>query len=88
MFFQLSLPSTPTTAETAGDTLLQDLGTTGTLTVQSQERPARDQIARLLAFRPRDARNALRCQVGASLDAPLTFTANCAPAHPEGADLQ
>jgi hypothetical protein len=88
MFFQLSLSSTPTAAETAGDSVLPELGGAGTLTVPAQERPARDQVARLLATRARESRDSLRCRVTPAHEAAVTFTARTAPADQEDPGLQ
>jgi len=88
MFFQLSLPSTPPATEAAGDSVLPELDGAGTLTVQAQERPARDQVARLLAARARESRDALRCRVAPAHEAAVTFTAGTAPADQEDPDLQ
>ena len=90
MFFQLSLPSTPPSTDTGSDSVLPELGTAETLTIEAQDRLQRDHVARLLATRPRDTRDALRCRVGPSLDAPITFTVCSALADPgdAAADLQ
>ena len=90
MFFQLSLPSTPPAADTASDSVLPELGAAGTLTIEAQDRAGRDHVARLRATRARDAKDALRCRVAPSLDAPMTFTACSAHAAPgdAAADLQ
>ena len=88
MFFQLSLPSTPPATEAAGDSMPPELGGVGTLTVPAQERPARDQVARLLATRARDTRKSVSCGVTPVREAAATFTAGTAPADPEDPDLQ
>jgi len=88
MFFQLSLPSTPPATEAAGDSMPPELGGVGTLTVPAQERPARDQVARLLAARARESRDSLRCRVTPAREAAVTFTAGTAPADREDPDLQ
>lgn len=89
MFFQLSLPSTPPATEAAGDSVLPELGGIGTLTVPWQDRPTRDQVARLLATPRRDTTGALRCQVAPASDAAETYTAlGPAPADQDDPDLQ
>jgi len=88
MFFQLSLPSTPPATEAAGDSVLPELGGAGTMTVAAQERPARDQVARLLATRSRESRDSLRCRVMPAHEAAVTFTAGAASANLEDPDLQ
>lgn len=88
MFFQLSLPSTPPAADTGSDSVLPEPGAAETLTIEAQDRQQRDHVARLLAARVRDPRNALRCRVGPSLDTPITFTASSALRLPGTADLQ
>jgi hypothetical protein len=88
MFFQLSLPSTPPTADTTSDSVLPELGTAGTLTIEAQDRLEPEHAARLFAARVREAKNALRCRVGPSLDAPVTFTAAAAAHGDAEAGLQ
>jgi len=75
MFFQLSLPSTPPATDTGEDSVLQDPGTPGTLTVVAGERPAREQVARLLATPARDSKHTVRCNVGQAQPSACTFTA-------------
>jgi hypothetical protein len=83
MFFQLSLPSTPPAADTVGDSVLPELGTAGTLTIEPNERPTRDQVARLTSSRVRDAKHVLRLRISGSGEAAMTFTAPPAPTEPE-----
>ena len=75
MFFQLSLPSTPPATDAVGDPALPELGTAGTLTIQSQQDAAPGQVARLFAARIREPREALRVRVAPHAAAAETFTA-------------
>lgn len=75
MFFQLSLPSTPQATDAIGDSALPELGTTGTLTVEAPEGPGHDQVARLLAGRLREPRDARRVRIEGGTAAVVTFTA-------------
>lgn len=75
MFFQLSLPSTAATADTIGDSALPELGTAGTLTIEAPHDASHEQVARLLAGRLREPRNALRVRVTAETAEAVTFTA-------------
>ena len=75
MFFQLSLPSTPPATDAVGDSVLPELGTAGTLTVEAPHDALHEQVARLFAARLRESRTALRVRVPARTSAPVTFTA-------------
>lgn len=88
MFFQLSLSSSQPATEAAGDSELAEMGGAGTLTVQAQERPAGDQVARLLAARARDGRAPLQCRVTSIREAAVTYTARPLPGTSEAPDLQ
>lgn len=75
MFFQLSLPSTPQATDAIGDSALPELGTVGTLTIEPPRGPGRDQVARLLAGRLREPRDARRVRIDGGTSAAVTFTA-------------
>lgn len=84
MFFQLSLPSTTPTADAVGDSVLPELGTAGTLTIEAAPHDAlHEQVARLFAPRVREPKGALRVRVAAGEALPVTFTA---PAMADPAD--
>ena len=74
MFFQLSLPSTPPATDAVGDSALPELGTAGTLTIDAPQGNGHQQVARLLAARVREPRDALRVRIAAGT-ATETFTA-------------
>jgi len=75
MFFQLSLPSTPPATDAIGDSVLPELGTAGTLTVEAPHDALHEQVARLFGARLRESKAALRVRVTAGSSLPETFTA-------------
>jgi hypothetical protein len=83
MFFQLSLPSTTPAADTVGDSVLPELGTAGTLTIEAPQDDLHEQVARLFAARLRQPKDAQRVCIVADTAAALTFTA---PPMAEAAD--
>ncbi|WP_427913842.1 hypothetical protein ACPWT1_02475 [Ramlibacter sp. MMS24-I3-19] len=85
MFFQLSLPSTPAATDAVGDPALPELGTAGTLTIGAPHDASHVQVARLLAARLREPRDALRVRIACGSAGAMTFTAPPLPEAPEQA---